>query len=664
MTITVSDAFAADPTLPAPGAQPQAGQVLSDGTFVQTAGAVLSLVTGEGVLLGSLTLAQASGGIDGIVELTDGSLLVFTETTGSAARFMTVIDPDAAAGGGPAVVAGPQPAPGYSSNLVWPLEAGEFLILFNSGGILPFQELNRFGSDLGQIGTSLFGWNDSQITGFAELALLPGGNIALLSEDIAPAYTVDIISRSGGPINTLSVGSDRPLLVATADGFALIRLPVSGGDVIMEVYDSSGLLTATQNVSDPLGGAPGVGTLGEAVMLPDGTIAVTYFDLGASDWVLCRMDPGLLPGVNSNLPRFVVGSQYMHLDPSGLLTLGLDPDAGPREWFRPDRVLTSDAAGDVMAGTAAIESFRGNAGIDTVDYSATRIGVVVDLVQGRGFGQTWSASAFDRYEGTENVTGSQASDRITGNGLANLLRGMAGNDTLQGGAGDDRLDGGTGSDRLEGGLGNDTYIVDALGDLVQGEAGFGAGGGIDTVTTSVDFTAPANVEILRAAVGVAGVDLTGNDAPGTLVGNAFANVLNGRGGNDQLNGNAGDDKLIGGEGVDTLAGGLGADTFVYNAVSNSRAGVGNRDVLNGFDRGAVQDRIDLSAIDANTATAANDAFTFIGTGPFTGAGQVRVLGLGGPNAVIVEVNVNADLAADMQIFVNLTTTMGLGDFVL
>jgi Ca2+-binding RTX toxin-like protein len=116
--------------------------------------------------------------------------------------------------------------------------------------------------------------------------------------------------------------------------------------------------------------------------------------------------------------------------------------------------------------------------------------------------------------------------------------------------------------------------------------------------------------------------------------------------------------------VDTLVGGTGADEFIYNAVSNSRAGAANRDVINGFDRGAVQDRIDLSAIDANTATAANDAFTFIGSAAFTAAGQVRIQSLGGPNAVIVEINVNADPAADMQIFVNLTTTMQAGDFLL
>jgi Ca2+-binding RTX toxin-like protein len=245
-----------------------------------------------------------------------------------------------------------------------------------------------------------------------------------------------------------------------------------------------------------------------------------------------------------------------------------------------------------------------------------------------------------------------------------VLFGGTGNDTLFGGAGNDLLDGGTGNDTMAGGLGNDIYIVDSLGDVVTGEVGFAQGGGIDTVITSVDFTLPANVEIARAAAGVAGLDLTGNDAPNTLVGNDLANVLTGRGGNDQINGNGGNDTLIGGEGRDTLVGGTGADTFVYLAVSNSRAGAANRDVINGFDRGAVQDRIDLSAIDANTGLAGLQDFTFIGTAAFTAAGQVRVQSLGGPNACIVEVNVNANLGADMQIFVNLQTTMVAGDFIL
>jgi Ca2+-binding RTX toxin-like protein len=292
-----------------------------------------------------------------------------------------------------------------------------------------------------------------------------------------------------------------------------------------------------------------------------------------------------------------------------------------------------------------------------VMVSWTSQGAAGDVI-GRIYDPRTTAIQFEGGSSGEGVWGTN----IAGQG--DILNGNAGNDRLWGQAGADRLNGGQGNDTMIGGLGNDQYFVDSLGDVVAGEVAFGSGGGIDTVTTSVDFTAPVNVEILRAAAGAAGVDLTGNDAPGTLVGNDFANRLDGRGGNDQINGNAGNDTLTGGEGTDTLVGGAGADQFVFNAVSNSRAGAANRDVINGFDRGATQDIINLDPIDANTGVAGDQDFTFIGTGAFTGAGQVRVVSLGGPNACIVEVNVNSDLAADMQIFVNLRTNMVAGDFDL
>jgi len=283
-------------------------------------------------------------------------------------------------------------------------------------------------------------------------------------------------------------------------------------------------------------------------------------------------------------------------------------------------------------------------------------GGFVSAVNGIAGGFTIAAGAV-----IENARGGTGSDRITGNAAANLL---------DGGGGADHLDGGAGNDTLEGGLGNDTYIVDALGDVVQGEVAFGSGGGIDTVFTSVNFTAPTNVELVRAQTGAGNLSLTGNDAPGTLVGNEGANRLEGRGGNDQINGNAGNDTIIGGEGRDTLVGGAGADTFVFSSVSNSRAGSTNRDVLNGFTRApADQDHIDLQAIDANTLTfGVDDAFSFIGTAAFAfggaSAGQLRLVSLGGPNAVIVEGDINGDRVADIQIFVNLQTVMVAGDFLL
>jgi Ca2+-binding RTX toxin-like protein len=301
------------------------------------------------------------------------------------------------------------------------------------------------------------------------------------------------------------------------------------------------------------------------------------------------------------------------------------------------------------------QQFRSN-GTNEYSFSVTTGGTYyIDVFSDEGGGRGYTLAI-----NAGIITGTPGPDRLLGTGFNEILQGLASND---------RLDGGLGNDTLEGGLGNDSYIVNSAGDVIQGEVGFAAGGGIDTVTTTVSFTAPANVEIIRAAALAGPLTLIGNDGPGTLVGNESANRLEGRGGNDQVNGNDGNDTLIGGEGADTLVGGSGADTFVFSSVSNSRTGAANRDVINGFTRApGDQDRIDLSAIDANTLTAGvNDAFTFIGSAAFSAtgsAGQLRIQGLGGANALILEADVNGDRVADMQIFVNLQVTMALGDFVL
>lgn len=107
----------------------------------------------------------------------------------------------------------------------------------------------------------------------------------------------------------------------------------------------------------------------------------------------------------------------------------------------------------------------------------------------------------------------------------------------------------------------------------------------------------------------ANVNVTGNALDNVIIGNSGNNTLSGGVGADILIGGAGNDILVGGAGADTLIGGAGKDTFKYVAVSDSRPGAGQYDTILDFAHSA--DKIDLSAIDANTNLSGDQAFDFV-----------------------------------------------------
>jgi Ca2+-binding RTX toxin-like protein len=300
---------------------------------------------------------------------------------------------------------------------------------------------------------------------------------------------------------------------------------------------------------------------------------------------------------------------------------------------------------DSLVGGIGNDSISGGGGDDVITYnfgdgtdvvdggSGTDVLNVLGTAANNTLSVTWNGSAITALTGISAITGIEtlnadlqggtdtlsyagAASGISVNLAANSASGfvsISGVENVTGGAGNDTLAGGGGPNVLAGGAGNDTYVVGA-GDTVTENAG----GGTDTVNSSVSFTLGTNVENLNltAATNING---TGNGSANVIVDQGGGNnvlsglngtdTLDGGAGNDTLDGGAGNDILVGGIGDDRMTGGGNGDTFIF------AHGFGH-DVVTDFDANgngtlANQDLLDLttygpSGVDANI-TAANFA---------------------------------------------------------
>lgn len=365
----------------------------------------------------------------------------------------------------------------------------------------------------------------------------------------------------------------------------------------------------------------------------------------------------------------------------------------------------------VLSGTAMAYSLdtASAAGVERLTLGTVTVGPATSTAALDGTGNAL-ANTITGNNGANVINGRDGNDILNGNGGADSLIGEDGNDRLAGGAdndtllggnGNDSLDGGTGNDSMAGGEGNDTYTVDSASDIVV-EGASTPNSTIDSVNANVTFAATGAADGVEriTLTGTAAIGATGNALANTITGNGSDNTLSGGGGADRLTGNAGADLLFGEDGIDVLLGGLGADslnggadndqltggldadylvggtgrdTFIFESVADSS--VAASDTIADFVGVTAstlagtpneRDTIRLTLIDAIAASAGtNEAFTFIGLGAFTAAGQVGYQQDVANNRTIITGNTDANVAtAEFRLVLNGLHTLVANDFAL
>ncbi|UWR63659.1 M10 family metallopeptidase C-terminal domain-containing protein [Phaeobacter inhibens] len=188
-------------------------------------------------------------------------------------------------------------------------------------------------------------------------------------------------------------------------------------------------------------------------------------------------------------------------------------------------MLYGEDGDDVLIGGSGQDYLDGGAGVDTVVYTASSVGVTVDLENGTARGGDADGPVQIVGRGTtirhdiivdvENAVGSLHDDHLIGTN---------GENTLSGGAGDDVLSGGGGADLLDGGAGSDTA------DYANATRGVK----LNMTNGKTEGDTYVSIE-----------NLSGSGFNDRMKGDGSDNVLTGQGGDDTLRGAAGDDILLG-----------------------------------------------------------------------------------------------------------------------
>lgn len=365
-----------------------------------------------------------------------------------------------------------------------------------------------------------------------------------------------------------------------------------------------------------------------------------------------------------------------------------------------ERIVLMDGGDADLTGALVsnIEEIRGSNDKNTITLTDVATGLFVD---GRGGADTIRGGLGSDLilggAGKDRISGDASSDAITGGDSADILSGGAGNDTFRiSGISDidglkESINGGADVDTLDFQFNNAFGIVDlsqadfkaleavqfngntatltaAQIDSFQSIRGTGLVEVVQLAAAGIVNLANSEVLNIEEFRGTAGIDqfefkgvatgqsVKGFDGADVISGGTAGDQLDGGIDDDALNGRDGGDILFGGLGADKMTGGTGADKFLY--LDSTESGTGAfRDVITDFVHGT--DLIDLSAVDADSETAGNQAFSFIASSPFTNVpGQLRYAG------GVLSADLNGDGAADFQIALTASPVVTAADLVL